>query len=77
MLWMVSATDTIPWFVHVKDRRCCMCQQTMHWTLFTDPGWRILSCITPQCRLTGGGSYAVLQGNGCERRLSRHVMPPP
>lgn len=41
-----------------------MLWMTMHWTLFTDPGWRILSCITPQCRLEGGGSYAVLQGNG-------------
>lgn len=34
----------------------------MHWTLFTDPGWRILGCVTPQCQLSGGGNYAVLQG---------------
>ena len=33
---------------------------TMHWTLFTEPGWSILSCPTPQCTLAGGGNYIAL-----------------
>ena len=49
---------------------------TMHWTLFTKPGWRILPCAdlhgapgagTPKtgaCALKGGGNYAVLRSGG-------------
>jgi hypothetical protein len=35
---------------------------TMHWTLFTDPGWQVvLSCAEPPCgALAGGGNYAVV-----------------
>ena len=33
---------------------------TMHWTLFTQPGWSILACATPQCALAGGGNFASL-----------------
>lgn len=37
-----------------------MLWMTMHWTLFTEPGWSILSCPTPQCTLAGGGNYIAL-----------------
>eukprot|EP00039_Didymoeca_costata_P010248 m.137625 g.137625 ORF g.137625 m.137625 type:complete len:925 (-) comp14756_c0_seq4:186-2960(-) len=36
---------------------------TMHWTLFTQPGWRVMSCsdgYTGRCAMKGGGNYAVL-----------------
>ena len=33
---------------------------TMHWTLFADPGWVVVSCATPRCELKGGGNYAAL-----------------
>ena len=37
-----------------------MLWMTMHWTLFTEPGWHVQACATPQCALAGGGNYAVL-----------------
>eukprot|EP00051_Salpingoeca_urceolata_P008306 m.104938 g.104938 ORF g.104938 m.104938 type:complete len:1154 (+) comp15683_c0_seq1:127-3588(+) len=40
---------------------------TMHWTLFTDPGWRVVTCSNPPCTLAGGGNYAVLVSNDGSR----------
>ena len=37
-----------------------MLWMTMHWTLFTEPGWNILQCATPQCTLAAGGNYAAV-----------------
>jgi hypothetical protein len=37
-----------------------MAWMTMHWTLFAQPGWVVATCSTVQCKLAGGGDYAVL-----------------
>ena len=44
-----------------------MAWTTMHWTLFTEPGWGILGCprgrynsSVTNCALAGGGNFAVL-----------------
>lgn len=38
-----------------------MAWTTMHWTLFTKPGWAIASCTDGigGCKLSGGGHYAI------------------
>lgn len=37
-----------------------MAWMTMHWTLFSKPGWTVSTCSTPHCKLAGGGNYVAL-----------------
>ena len=36
-----------------------MAWMTMHWSLFTKPGWNVHRCVTKNCALGGGVSHAA------------------